>query len=261
MLNKDVNVPDNTIAVFNYMKQLFDDPDRVHNIISKPDKKRDWFTPHFYRCLPLTVGNQYGFIIKSEYDFSFEWDGGDSPDSLKVYSEDESCNNYSQSDLCKGLLPEIKSHFGSGIITINLPIILRTPPGINLLTMNPPNIILPNITVMTGVVEADNLRHDFTINLRVQTPNVRIFIPKGTPIAGLIPIPRYFVENFNLVNAEDIFDEQTLEEENFAKSHFSEYKNKMNTGLNNHYKHGTDVYGNKFLDHQGPTLKKFTDKD
>ena len=250
MLNKDVNVPDNTIVVFNYMKQLLDDPERVHDIISKPDKKRDWFTPHFYRCLPLTVGNQYGFIIKSEYDFSFEWDGGYSPDSLKVYSENS-----------EGLFPEIKSHFGSGIVTINLPFVLRTPSGINLLTMNPPNIIIPNVTVMTGVVEADNLRHDFTINLRVQTPNIRTFIPKGTPIAGLIPIPRYFVENFNLVNAEDIFDEQTIEEERFAKSHFSEYKREMNTGLNGHYKHGTDIYGNKFSDHQGPTLKKFTDKD
>jgi hypothetical protein len=250
MLNKDVNVPNNTIAIFQYMKQLKDDPSRTNNIISKPDKKRDWFTPHFYRCLPLVIGNQYGFIIKSEYDFSFEWDGGDSPESLKIYTED-----------IGDMLPEIKSHFGSGIITINLSVILRTPPGINLMTMNPPNTIIPNITVMTGVVEADNLRHDFTINLKVQTPNVKTFIPKGTPIAGIIPIPRYFVENFNLVNAEDIFDKSTLEEEAFAETHFSEYKKEMNTGLNNHYKRGTDVYGNKFLDHQGPTLKKNTDKD
>ena len=27
--------------------------------------KRDLFTDHFYYCLPLNIGNQYGFIVKA----------------------------------------------------------------------------------------------------------------------------------------------------------------------------------------------------
>jgi hypothetical protein len=27
--------------------------------------KRDWFIKHVYFCLPLVIGNQYGFAIKS----------------------------------------------------------------------------------------------------------------------------------------------------------------------------------------------------
>jgi hypothetical protein len=39
-----------------------------NEIIIEPLKgkiKRDWFIKHAYFCLPLTIGNQYGFAIKS----------------------------------------------------------------------------------------------------------------------------------------------------------------------------------------------------
>ena len=94
--------------------------------------------------------------------------------------------------------PRIDSHFGEGIITIGTPFILRTPPGINIMTINPPNYIIPNITVMTGVIETDNLRRNFTFNLKIQMPNIRVTVPAGTPLAGFIPIPRYFADNFEL---------------------------------------------------------------
>ena len=41
------------------------------------ESKRDWFTPHFYYCLPINVGNQYGFVIKSLIDFDMIWKGGE----------------------------------------------------------------------------------------------------------------------------------------------------------------------------------------
>jgi ABC-type lipoprotein release transport system permease subunit len=84
--NKTINenVPDKTIAIFtNTMSGSLDlEKNRLFKIIKKPDKKRDWFSPHFYRCLPLTIGNQYGFIITNEFDFSFVWNGKDSLDAL-----------------------------------------------------------------------------------------------------------------------------------------------------------------------------------
>ena len=85
MINQGNNVPNNTIAVFTdpFVVNLESkERDRLFNVIEKSPKKRDWFTPHFYKCLPLTIGNQYGFVIKSEFDFSFVWNGQDSPESI-----------------------------------------------------------------------------------------------------------------------------------------------------------------------------------
>jgi len=97
MINQGFNVPDKTIAIFSdplLTGFASTERDRIKNIIDKPSKKRDWFTPHFYRCLPLTIGNQYGFIIKSEFDFSFIWDGGDTEEAIKfIFNEKEEVLN------------------------------------------------------------------------------------------------------------------------------------------------------------------------
>jgi hypothetical protein len=249
MINQGNNVPDKTIAVFTDGVHTFlqhNDKKRLFNIIDKSPKKRDWFTPHFYRCLPLTIGNQYGFIIKSEFDFSFIWDGGDSPESVAFFLNEDTNEKH----------PRIETHFGSGIITINPPFTLRTPPGVNLMTINPPNYIIPNITVMTGVVETDNLRRNFTFNLKIQIPHIKVTIPAGTPLAAIIPIPRYYADEFELKHAEDIFDEKTINEEMQADIDTDIYRKEIETTLPNnvgkHYMQGKDVYGNKFPDHQKP---------
>jgi len=251
MINDGINnVPDKTIAIFyddiesNFEKKY------INQIIEKPLKTRDWFSSHFYKCLPLSIANQYGFIIKSQYDIDFLWNGGENLEDTSFYIEEgEQNKNYYK-------YPEIKSWFGHGIITITLPFTLRTPPSINLMTINPPNYILPNITVMSGVVESDNLRRDFTINLKIQIPNIRVRIPAGTPLAGIIPIPRYFADNFNLVDAENIFSENVFIEEYQARNDAYikrteiEYDSKTKVGRD--YLIGQDVYGNKFSDHQKP---------
>ena len=252
MINQGNNVPDKTIAVFTddfNTSWQHNDKKRLFNIIDKPPKKRDWFTPHFYRCLPLTIGNQYGFIIKSEFDFSFIWDGGLSNESIKFFFTETG-------DLLNSKYPRIESHFGSGIITINPPFTLRTPPGVNLMTINPPNYIIPNITVMTGVVETDNLRRNFTFNLKIQIPNVQINVPAGAPIAGFIPIPRYYADSFELKYAEDIFDDLVIDEETESLKNEDTQRRDVDptlpNGVDRFYFQGQDVYGNKFTDHQKP---------
>jgi hypothetical protein len=250
MINQGINVPDKTIALFsdstsNYLSSK--DADRISNLIEKSSKKRNWFTPHFYRCLPLTIGNQYGFIIKSEFDFSFIWNGGDAINDIdfKFYEKEEILNKK---------YPLIESRFGSGIITINPPFWLRTPPGVNLMTINPPNYIIPNITVMTGVIETDNLRRNFTFNLKVQIPNIEVYIPAGTPLSGFIPIPRYYCDQFELKHSEDIFSKEVIDEENQAMIDVNIYRKEIEKTLkgkvSRQYFKGEDVYGNKFLDHQ-----------
>jgi hypothetical protein len=250
MINQGNDVPDKTIAIFTdpfRTSWQFNNKKRLFNLIDKPSKKRDWFSPHFYRCLPLTIGNQYGFIIKSEFDFSFLWSGEDNPESLKFFFNDLEIEDKH---------PAIESHFGHGIITINPPFWLRTPPGVNLMTISPPNYIIPNITNMTGVIETDNLNRSFTFNLKVQMPGIQVNIPAGTPLAAFIPIPRYYADSFKLEYAEDIFDESIILEELQISSDTSiqrEYVDpSLKNGVNRQYFKGEDVYGNKYSDHQNP---------
>ena len=251
MINQGKNVPDKTIAIFTSPRMHDNEltQERILGMVKKPKKKRDWFSPHFYRCLPLTIGNQYGFVIKSEFDFSVIWDGGESKDSVKFYF------NEKIEDVNKKC-PLIESHFGHGIITINPPFWLRTPPGVNIMTINPPNFILPNITVMTGVIETDNLRTNFTFNLKIQIPNIMINIPKGNPLSGFIPIPRNYADSFELKNGEDIFDQETVDEEVQAIKDVQIFRQEVEPTLKNNvnkqYFLGEDVYGNKFPDHQKP---------
>lgn len=252
MINQGMNVPDKKILIFFNDKKTennFNGNDRISNIIEKPGKTREWFDANFYRCLPLTIGNQYGFIIKSEFDFSFIWDGGLSNESIKFFFTETG-------DLLNSKYPRIESHFGNGVITINPPFSLRTPPGVNLMTINPPNHVVPNITVMTGVVEADNLRRNFTFNLKVQIPNIQVHIPAGTPLAAFIPIPRYYSDSFELEYAKNIFDEDVINEELKAADDADIYRLTIEPTLpikaGRHYFRGEDVYGNKFPDHQKP---------
>ena len=252
VINQGNNVPDKTISLFFNNKEVedkFKDNDRLSGIICKPEKTREWFDPNFYRCLPLAIGNQHGFIIKSEFDIAFIWDGGPSAESTRLFFTEE------KEELSKKF-PRIESHFGHGVITINPPFTLRTPPGVNLMTINPPNHVITNITVMTGVVEADNLRRNFTFNLKVQTPNIQTFIPAGTPLAAFIPIPRYYSDSFELEYAKNIFDKNVIDEElkaaAEADNHRINIEPTLPNGVGRHYFKGKDVYGNKFPDHQKP---------
>jgi hypothetical protein len=250
MINQGNNVPDKTIAVFTNSEYSEDfQKQRIFNLISKSPKKREWFTPHFYRCLPLIIGNTYGFTIHSEFAFSMVWNGGPNLEDIALKFE-------KNPELLKDNFPNISTHFGSGIVTIIPPFTLRTPPGVNLMTINPPNFVIPNVTVMTGVVETDNLRRNFTFNLKLQMPNIATHIPAGVPLAAFIPIPRYYADSFQLKMADEIFsqelvkEEQTAENDSAVKRNTVEILTKNKVGRD--YFKGIDTYGNVFPNHQTP---------
>lgn len=248
MINDGVNdVPVNTIAVFTDTSQGFSN-ERVAGILSSSPKTREWFTPHFYRCLPLVIGNRYGFVVSAEYDFYVHWDGSNEPAGVTLRAPE-----YEQ-DTIGEKFPTLYAHFGEGIFTVTPPFVLRTPPGVNLMTINPPNFFHPNFTVMTGVVETDNLRRNFTFNIKLQMPGIETFVPKGTPLAAFIPVPRYYVDGFSISLAEDVFPKEIVAEEMQAMKDAYEYRLDVEPDLKNHigrhYFRGEDVYGNKFKDHQ-----------
>ena len=126
------------------------------------------------------------------------------------------------------------------------------------MTINPPNHILKNVTVLTGSVETDNSSMPFTFNLRLHEPHVLTNFPKGTPLSGFIPVPRYFCDGFEIKDASTIFEKEVFDEEikSFTDSvdkRGTTQKERM-TGaeakLEKDYFYGKDVYGNAFPDHQ-----------
>lgn len=212
----------------------------------KGNKKRDWFVNHAYFCLPLVIGNQYGFGIKSLKTFEVEWNGGESTRdcTLKIIESDPEHSDYQS----------ISSHFGMGTITIQNRFTFRTPPGVNLMTINPPNYWIDGIQHMTGVIETDNLRRDFTFNLKVTRKNEKIRINRGDYIGCVIPIPRYFVDSFELEKGESILEKVEIDKERQAMADFGVERSTVDRdrlhGNGRRYFNGEDVYGNKFLDHQ-----------
>jgi hypothetical protein len=186
-------VPENTIVVVphapgqtGFYKEIL--------LPLKGESKRDWFTAHFYYCLPLTIGNQYGIAVRSAFTFEATWPGGEAPAVITFEPN---------SDIPQQV---VSTHFNNGVITFQNFFALKTPPGINLMTIQPPNMFIPGCVSMTGVVETDQIRRDFTFNLKITVPNYKVKVNKGDIIGAFIPIPRYFVDKFEVSLVTDLFD-------------------------------------------------------
>ena len=206
-------------------------------------RKRDWFTDHFYYCLPLAVGNRYGFIVKAQRDFTAYWDGTESPAGVTITSA--STDRY---------LQNYDVHFGSGIITVQNFWHFRTPPGVNLMTINPPNFPQHGLMHMTGVIETDNLRRDFTFNLKITKPGVYINIKAGDPVGAFIPVPRYFADGFSVKYANELYSDDEIELEHITGDEFARQRRtedlKKTHQAGKRYLKGEDAWGEKFPDHQ-----------
>jgi hypothetical protein len=125
------------------------------------------------------------------------------------------------------------------------------------MTISPPNEILKNLTVLTGSVESDNIRMPFTLNLRVQEPNVLTHIPAGTPLSTIIPIPRYFADGFTIKDADDLFEDSVVVEEvnalydhQFRRGVQKESEQEGKALFDRLYLKGRDIYNNIFPNHQ-----------
>ena len=236
-------VPDNTILVI--PQDLGSDGFYKDVIFSlKGEVKREWFNEHFYYCLPINIGNQYGFIIKSTRDFSMTWDGS-------TRNSDDIIFEFSDYDESKQI---IKSGFAEGVVTIQNRFALKTPPGINLMTIQPPNMFLPGCIAMTGVIETDQIRRDFTFNIKITIPNYKVNVKKGDVLGAFIPIPRYFIDNFQVDLITNIFDKSYHEAELFNSNELN--KQRVSEDLTKahqsgrKYFNGLHAFGNEYVDHQ-----------
>ena len=255
MINDGINnVPDKIISILGYME------DKTYPSLKslKGELRRDWFDDPYYFCLPITFANQMGFVIISLFDFTVRWDGGKERESLSIFS-----NNIIEDGVHGNNKQKVYSFFHNGTFTISHDFVLRTPPGTNLFITQPPNFFIPGVSTMSAVIEADNLRRDFTYSLKVTVPNIDINIKKGDMLAMILPIKRYHADGFEIKDARELFSIETLQEEiNALLDHSSpdaELNNQRGTfgGLTKEedrslgiYFKGVDPYGNKFKEHQ-----------
>jgi hypothetical protein len=138
-----------------------------------------------YRCLPMLIANQNGWLILNNFSFTATWSGLDATDAVRIEYGDGATP------------PLVSSHFGSGILTWNLPMIFRTSPGYNLLVRGPANSPKDAVSPLEGVVETDWASASFTMNWKITRPNTPIRFERGEPICMIVPQLRGELERFH----------------------------------------------------------------
>jgi hypothetical protein len=146
---------------------------------------RDWMdrtSGRFaYRCLPLLIANQSGWMILNSSKVATHWDGSNSADGLQVSTADGSAS----------------SHFGYGILTWTLPYLFRTPKGYNLQVRGPANYPKDGVCALEGIVESDWTEASFTMNWQITRPNTTITFERDEPICMIVPQKRGELELFS----------------------------------------------------------------
>lgn len=160
-------------------------PDDAARLIRPARPRRDWMnrTPesYAYRCIPLSAANTMGWEILNPVHCEFRWNGLTPHSQVFVWRERE-------------LRFGPKSHFGSGVVTWELPFLFRTPPEYGLVVTGPANHDHPHIAPLDGFIRTDWLPFPFTMNWRITTPDVTVRFEEGEPIARVFPYPLGLLE-------------------------------------------------------------------
>jgi Family of unknown function (DUF6065) len=147
---------------------------------------RDWMDAahlrHPYRCLPLVIANQCGWVLRSTAGFRAYWYGGPGKEDVELRFDGSPDNR-------------IVSHFGSGVITFTVPFLFRTPPGINLWVKGPSNWVKDGVQPLEGVVETDWVASTFTMNWKITRVCEWVRFEKDEPFCMLVPVPRGLAES------------------------------------------------------------------
>lgn len=166
------------------------DPSIEFNIRPGP-LKRKWMeeSGRAYKCLPLCIANQCGWVIDCPVGFSVMWDGNPSANEGITFQFDDDPARWSKM---------IIQRFGVGTFTIPIPYVWRTPPGWEIFTRNPPNSYKNNCISLDAVIETEWLPYPFFQTWKIQRPNESVRFEKGEPYAFIHLININFIKECDL---------------------------------------------------------------
>lgn len=168
-----------------------------------------------YRCLPLTMGSQYGWELLCPSTFEACWHGGDATRSITVVRIGPG----------SGPLPE--SHFGGGILTFHPCHLFRTEAPYQLFVSGPANVRKDGIASMTAVVETDWLPFTFSMNWMFTRPGVTVRFEEGEPFCQFFPVHGDLLEQVEP-------EVRSIESDPKLMTHYREWtdsRNSFNEGL------------------------------
>ena len=139
-----------------------------------------------YRCLPLTIANQAGWLVRCPAPFQAVWTGGDTAvdTGVMVHPEHQHFAN------------QILSHFGFGVSTFSLPWLFRTPEGYALSVRGPSNAPKHGVAPLEGIVETDWATSTFTMNWKITEVDRIVRFERGEPICMISPVRVADLERF-----------------------------------------------------------------
>ena len=133
-----------------------------------------------YRCLPLTIANGHGWEILCDCHVEAVWTGGQRKQDVLIRVKRP------------GRMMPI-SHFGAGVLTFHLNVLIRTDPGFGLWVGGPPNTPKEGIAALSGLVETDWSPMTFTMSWRFTRRNQNDSFEPGEPFCFIFPLPRLLV--------------------------------------------------------------------
>ncbi len=223
---------------------------------------RDWMdaTAHrfAYRCLPMLIANQAGWLVLNPYKVAATWDGRAGLDAVRVEFFDAAATRSSAS-----------SHFGFGILTFGIPYLFRTPPGYNLLARGPANWPKDGIYPLDGIIETDWSEATFTMNWKFTRSGQTVVFEEGEPICMVVPQRRNELERFR-PEIRDIASDPALADGHHqwrvSRAAFNQDLTRPDSparkaGWQRHYLRGTTVTSKQAPEHQSRlALEDFVDK-
>jgi hypothetical protein len=150
-------------------------------ILEPAPRRREWMDRFGakapYRCLPLVLANQAGWVIRLPCAVTATWNGGPRIEDLAVTAEDPA------------FAPFVTTHFGGGIVTFVFPWLFRTPPAIGLWVRGPTNAARPDTSALDALVESDFNRVPFTMNWQIWDIDQPVTFAASEAICMLTPFP------------------------------------------------------------------------
>lgn len=243
---------------------------------------RTWMdqTPqrYAYRCLPLSIANQAGWLLHSPVTFTATWDGGPTDANVRIDFDSAdaptdpgnwvfSLDSDMAGEMAQKRDGRVVSHFGAGTITFKLPFLFRTPPGINLWVKGPTNWFKDGIQPLEGIVETDWTPSTFTMNWKLTRAHYPVQFAKGEPFCMIVPVPRGLAESLDPVrvplanNAElhGAYRSWLKSRDSFMEGLAQNDPETVRRGWQRDYHHGVAPSGARAPEHQTRlALKEFT---